>query len=104
MYSNDKGTYITVAGLGKKQGGQYIAAQADPYEFFNNDMFIPAEHTGKLIHTYIDDVMSGSATDYQGNRFVYYERSGIHLGPCEFSLSLTWQFLQLLGGVTDGEE
>lgn len=104
MYTNNKGTYITVAGLGKKQGGQYIAAQPDPYEFFNNDMFIPADHTGKLIHTYIDDVMTGSATDYQGNRFVYYERSGIHLGPCEFSLSLTWQFLQLLGGITDGEE
>lgn len=104
MYSTDKGTFITVAGLGKKQGGQYIASQSDPYEFFNNNMFIPAEHTGKLIHTYIDDTMEGEATDYQGRRFTYSERSGIHLSPCEFSLSLTEAFLQLLRGIQDGEE
>lgn len=104
MYTTDTGTYITVAGLGKDQGGQYIASQPDPYEFFDNDMFIPAEHTGKLIHTYIDDTMQGSAVDYLGNKFEYYERSVVHLSPCEFSLSLSWQFLQLLGGIRDGEE
>lgn len=104
MYTNDHGISITVAGLGKKQGGQYIASQPDPYEFFNDDMIIPEEHTGKLTHTYIDDTMEGEAYDYQGNKFSYYERSGIHLGGCEFSLSLTDQFLQLLGGLRDGEE
>lgn len=104
MYTNEHGINITIAGLGKKQGGQYIAAQPDPYEFFNNDMVIPAKHTGKLLHTYIDDTMEGETYDYQGKKFSYYERSGIHLGPCEFSLSLTDQFLRLLGGIRDGEE
>ena len=104
MYTNDTGTYITVAGLGKKQGGEYITSQPDPYEFFDNDMFIPADHTGKLVHTYIDDTMEGDAVDYLGNKFHYYERSGIHLSPCEFSLSLTYTFLQLLRGIHDGEE
>ena len=104
MYTNKKGTFITVAGLGKKQGGEYVASQPDPYEFFTNDMFVPAEHTGKLTHTYIDDTMEGEYTDYLGSRFKYYERSGIHLSPCEFSLSLTDAFLRLLGGIRDGEE
>lgn len=104
MYTNDKGLQITIAGLGKKQGGKYIAIQSDPYEFFNNHMYIPAEHTGKLTHTYIDETMEGVATDYIGNRFKYYERSGIHLSPCDFSLSLTKAFIDLLKGVHDGEE
>ena len=104
MYTNDTGEHITVAGLGKKQGGKYISSQEDPYEFFQNDMFIPADHTGKLTHYYIDETMTGEAVDYLGNRFTYYERSGIHLAPCEFSLSLTETFLKLLGGYADGQE
>ena len=104
MYTNERGTFITVAGLGKKQGGEYITSQSDPYGFFTNSMFIPADHTGKLLHTYIDDVMEGTATDYLGNQFYYKELSGIHLGGCEFSMSMTDQFLRLLEGVRNEEE
>ena len=104
MYTNDTGVHITVAGLGKKQGGQFIADQKDPYEFFTNEMYIPAEFTGKLTHTYIDETMEGDAIDYLGNKFHYRERSGIHLGPCEFSLSLSARFLELLRGIHDGKE
>lgn len=104
MYTNDRGTFITIAGLGKKQGGDYIKSQDDPYEFFNDQMFIPAEHTGKLLHTYIDETMSGEVTDYLGHRYQYSERSGVHLGGCEFSMSMGWQFLELLGGIHDVNE
>lgn len=104
MYTNNKGTYITIAGLGKKQGGEYIVNQDDPYEFFNNDMYIPAEHTGKLLHTYIDETMDGDVVDYLGNRYHYIERSGVHLGGCEFSMSMGLQFLQLLGGIQTDDE
>ena len=103
MYTTDTGTYITVAGLGKDQGAAYINSQPDPYEFFSNDMYIPAEHTGKLTHTYIDDTMMGQAIDYQGHKFDYLERSGVHLSPCDFSLSLTWQFLKMIDGLKDVE-
>lgn len=104
MYTNDKGTFITIAGLGKKQGGQYIVDQPEPYEFFANGMFIPAEHTGKLLHTYIDETMEGDISDYLGNRYHYIERSGVHLGGCEFSMSMGIQFLELLGGITTDDE
>lgn len=104
MYEDDDGISITVAGLGKTQGGQFVADQADPFEFFNNDMYIPAEHTGKLTHTYMDDVMEGDCVDYLGNKYHYKEYSGVHLSPCDFSLSMTEAFLRLLGGLYDGDE
>ena len=67
-------------------------------------MYIPAEHTGKLTHTYIDDVMEGDCVDYLGNKYHYKEYSGVHLSPCDFSLSMTEAFLRLLGGLYDGDE
>ena len=104
MYEGDHGISITVAGLGKKQGGQFVADQADPFDFFSNDMYIPAENTGKLTHTYMDDVMEGDCVDYLGNKYHYKEYSGVHLSPCDFSLSMTEAFLRLLGGLCDGDE
>lgn len=105
MYEDNRhGISITVAGLGKKQGGQFVADQEEPFEFFNNNMYIPADNTGKLTHTYIDDVMEGECADYLGNRYHYKELSGIHLSPCDFSLSMTETFLKLLGGLFDDDE
>lgn len=105
MYTNKKGTFITVAGLGKKQGADYINSQPYPYSFFDHNMYIPPEHTGKLTHTYIDDTMEGTAVDYLGNRFKYRELSGVHLSECDFTLSLTQAFINLIcKGVKDGEE
>ena len=104
MYTNKKGTFITVAGLGKQQGADYINSQPDPYSFFDNSMYIPPEHTGKLTHTYIDDTMEGAAVDYLGNKFTYYERSGVHLSDCEFTLSLSQAFLNMIGGLQTREE
>lgn len=104
MYEGDHGISITVAGLGKKQGGKFVADQPDPFSFFSNEMYIPAEHTGKLTHTYIDDTMEGDCIDYLGNEYHYKEYSGVHLGPCDFSLSMTEAFLRLLGGIKDDDE
>ena len=104
MYEGEHGISITVAGLGKKQGGQFVADQSEPFKFFTNDMYIPAEHTGKLTHTYIDDCMEGDCIDYLGNKYHYKEYSGIHLSPCDFSLSMTELFLKLIGGLYDDDE
>ena len=37
---------ICVAGLPKKEGGEYIFSQPDPWKFFDDGMYIPAEATG----------------------------------------------------------
>ena len=104
MYTNSKGTFITVAGLGKEQGAAYINSQHDPYAFFDNCMYIPPEHTGKLTHTYIDDTMEGETCDYLGNKFKYRELSGVHLSDCDFTLSLSQAFLNMIGGLKEREE
>lgn len=74
IYQDAKGDHITIAGLSKKAGCDYIFSQKEPFEFFNDEMYIPREHTGKLTHTYVDDEVSGFLIDYKGNRRKYYEK------------------------------
>ena len=54
------------------------------------------KNTGKLTHTYVDDEVSGFLTDYKGNRRKYYEKSFIHLEPCEFTLNIADDFTRFL--------
>ena len=99
IYTQDGELHITIAGLGKKIGGEYISKQTDPYEFFSDDMSIPAENTGKLLHSYIPDPKSGTFTDYLGNICHYSEFNGVHLEPTPFSLSLSDEFIDYLRGI-----
>jgi hypothetical protein len=58
----ENGKYkLTVAGLSKQVAMKYISDKSEnPFEFFTDDMYIPAGKTGKLTHTYIDDEISGA--------------------------------------------
>lgn len=96
IYTQNGKLKITIAGLGKHIGSEYIESQENPFEFFSNEMFIPAEKTGKLTHTYIDDVRTGTVVDYLGNKYKYTEDSSIHLSPCEFSLNMSKFYLDYL--------
>lgn len=79
---------ITIAGLGKKEGGDYIAGQKAPFDFFSDGMIVPCENTGKKTHTYIDDEMNVELTDYYGNTVTVNIPSGVYLEPCGFEMSL----------------
>ena len=79
---------ITIAGLSKKEGGNYIAGQKNPFEFFSDGMIVPPENTGKKTHTYIDDEMTVELTDYYGNTVTVNIPSGVYLEPCGFEMSL----------------
>lgn len=76
-----EGVNITVSGLKKSVCVPYIlnASNNNPFDFFNINMDIPSEYTGKQTHTYIDHTMSGVVTDYNGVTAPYYELSGVHL-------------------------
>ena len=89
---------ITVSGLNKKVAAPYLICKYKEklFDAFDDDMYIPAEYTGKLCHTYIDDECSGEITDYQGHTAAYYEKSFIHLDNEDYSLSISDQFLDLL--------
>ena len=93
MVEDEKGVNITVAGLNKKVTVPYILSKANnPFDFFTNDMEIPGEYTGKQTHTYLDQTMIGTVTDYRGVTSNYYELSGVHLCNGPYNMGLAQEF------------
>lgn len=102
MYQIDGIIHITVAGLSKSQGAQYIARQKNPFEFFSNEMYIPSNHTSKLTHTYIDYEQTYDIMDYKGNVSNVTALSGVHLEPTDFTLSQSEQFSRFIDNFCKG--
>lgn len=92
---------ITVSGLNKKIAVPYLNEKYGDkvFENFTNELYIPPGKTGKNTFTYIDDEIEGYITDYLGNESYYYEKSGAHLEPADYTLSLSKQFIDYLKGV-----
>ena len=93
---------ITIAGLGKISGRDFIIENGDDpedwFNFFSDEMEVPPEKTGKLTHTYIDDDINTVLVDMFGDALNVYEKSCIHLEPCSFNLSLSKDFIKFLAG------
>ena len=86
---------ITIAGLGKKEGCNYIAGQSSPFEFFTDGMKVPPENTGKKTRVYVDEEITVELTDYCGNTSTVTAPSGIYIEPCGFEMSLANGYRQL---------
>ena len=98
---DDGSMEITVAGLSKQRGVEYLLEICDNdyskvFDMFNDDLFIPASETGKNTHTYIDDEMTAEVTDYKGYSATVTALSGVHLSECEFTLSISSQYSKFL--------
>lgn len=98
---------LTVAGLSKKNGLEYMIEQCGGnyhkvFDYFNDELYIPAERTGKMTHTYIDDSITFIATDYLGNSTEVTTRSGVHLESVDFTLSLSKQYANFIKQVMNG--
>lgn len=98
---------LTVAGLSKKNGINYLNKICNNdykkvFDMFDDELYIPSEETGKNTHTYIDDEMKIQSIDYQGNKESIYIPSSIHLGKCEFTLSISKQYNKFLTDFKDG--
>lgn len=94
-YKDGKYT-ITVAGLSKQLGRDYVAGQKEPFTFFNDMMTIDRKHSGRLTHTYCDYEIQGQFIDLNGKRGSYYERSFVHIEESEYNLSLAKQYLDYI--------
>ena len=66
-------------------------------------MTVPAEYTGKLTHTYIDEPVQALVTDIDGNKVEVNPLSSIHLAPTEFTLSISKMYNQFLLALIHGE-
>ena len=98
---------LTVAGLSKKNGLEYMIEQCGGnyhkvFDYFNDELYIPAERTGKMTHTYIDDSITFIATDYLGNSTEVITHSGVHLESVDFTLSLSKQYANFIKQVMNG--
>ena len=98
---------LTVAGLSKANGMQYIQEVCENdsdkiFNMFNNELYIPSNKTGKMTHTYLDNEQSNLVTDYLGDSNIEHALSGVHLGACDFTLSISKQYLNFLANLKDG--
>ena len=85
---------ITVAGLSKANGLEYMLEKSGGdntgvFDAFTDDLYIPADRTGKSTHTYVDNEIDFLCVDYLGQAAKVSPRSGLHLEPAEYSLSLS---------------
>ena len=99
IFQKDDKISITVCGLSKKSGKEFIENQEKPFLFFNDGMFVDCEHTGKMTHTYIDREIENVISDYLGNQAYYHEKSFIHLEKTDYLLSLSDMYIKYFMGV-----
>lgn len=91
---------ITVAGLGKKAGAEYLNNHFEnPFDAFTDKLYIPKGYTGKQTHTYCDFEIEGDITDYQGNTAHYHELSFIHLEDADYDFSIEQTYIDYILGV-----
>lgn len=98
---------ITVAGVNKKTANKYLLdtyGKDGIFKAFNDLMYIPKEHTGKLTHTYIDEEIEIMLTDYNGVKNKVYEKSFTHLEKADFTLSISKEYLDFMQGVKTSED
>ena len=106
IVEKDNKITITVSGVNKKVASNYLQdtyGMDGAFEMFEDDLIIPADKTGKMIHTYIDNECEGYVKDYLGNYYHYKEQSGVHLENTSYSLSLSSVYIDYLTGLRRNE-
>lgn len=103
----DDDFHLTCAGLSKSNGVNYMKKICNNdvkkiFEYFNDDLMIPAENTGKMTHTYIDNESDYIVKDYQGNITKIHSYGGTHLEKCEFTLSISKKFAEFIKNFANG--
>lgn len=98
---------LTVAGLSKRNGLNYMIKQANGnieqvFKNFTDELYIPAMETGKNTHTYVDQDYKLLVTDYLGNTETVITLSGVHLTEADYTLSISKQYGEFLRNLKQG--
>lgn len=102
MTEKDDSISLTVAGINKTAAIPYLLEKYGHdgiFEAFTDTLYVPAGNTGKNTHTYIDDEMEGTVTDYMGTVCPFHELSCVHLEESDYSLSMAITYLRYIMGV-----
>ena len=96
---------LTVSGVNKYAAIPWMTKEYGEkiFDAFDDDLSIPEEYCGKLTHTYIDEEMTGTLTDYNGVTAEYEQRSGVHLEKAGYDLSLASAYIDYLKGYREME-
>lgn len=92
MFRSKKKYELVLAGLGKDNGMDYLKKLGNNkekgiFEEFNNELYVPKEHTGNLTHIYIDHPIDIEVTDYLGKTSRVKAESSVYLEAGDFTLS-----------------
>lgn len=107
LYKEGDNIQITVAGLSKQNGVSYMLEKCGNdalkvFDMFSNNLYVPAERTGKMTHTYIDDELKFQVVDYEGVKTTVETLSSIHLESCDFTLSIAEHYRKFLRDLASG--
>lgn len=110
--------HITIAGVAKTAGANYLMSlwysgrseneNMSRYEEgyidfickqFTRNLIFPAGSTGKMTHTYVDDILIEQVTDYQGHKSQIVELSYIHLESVEYNMTISEEFREFLNWI-----
>ena len=107
LLQEDDQLELTVAGLSKRNGLNYMIKQANGnieqvFKDFTDELYIPAMETGKNTHTYVDQDYKLLVTDYLGNTETVITLSGVHLTEADYTLSISKQYGEFLRNLKQG--
>lgn len=88
---------VTVAGLSK--GAAAYIEERGGMEFFADGMVVPAEHSGRLTHTYDEGTCRNRLVDYLGNVMDVEQTGFIHLEPSEYHLTVSDNYNDFLDSI-----
>jgi hypothetical protein len=96
---------ITVAGMNKKSGIEYLKNKYGDniFDAFEDGLIIPSQYSGRLIHTYVDELREGDIIDLYGVKAHYKELSCIHLEPTTYQMGITSEFSKFIKNIMEGE-
>lgn len=103
MVEENDNINITVSGLNKAKTVPYLLEEYGDkiFEAFEDDLKIPADYTGKMTHTYIDEERVFTITDYMGITAEVRSPSGVHLEKAPYELSLSQAYIDYLKGIRE---
>lgn len=101
LYQQSDGLHITVSGVNKSSGAKYLEKFDNPFDTFNNNLKIPAEHSGRMVSTYIDTPTSGVVIDKNGVAYHYHELSSVHMEATTYVFSISEQYINYIRGLRE---
>lgn len=94
---------ITIAGVGKVSGGDWIFSQDDPFDYFNDLMVIPGKAedkdgneinpSGRLVSYYRDKPYGGVVVDEFGNAEMMEECGGCCLVETDYTMDMSDEYM-----------